>query len=282
MPVEPDPTDGTARTELQTTGAAVVRGLLDDAWCRRLHHAIERCRSTPGPHYAVLSPAGSPPVDSDLFRWSDDDDLFELTHDSPLVDCASDLLGSDDVVLIEDQWFASSPLASTPSPWHQDAPYYRLDRPFLTIWITLDDVDEDGSLRVVDGSHATGLTYAPVEFSANSTTIEEDAGRQPVPDIDAEPERHPIRSWSLRAGDAIALDSRTLHATGTAVLDAPFRRVSTRWASPATRYRTDIAGAATFWDTLPHGLADRDLLACETFPLISNRARSSRRASSRT
>ena len=54
-----------------------------------------------------------------------DDERLE----SPVVELAASLLERDQVVLIEDQWFSSAPGASTPSPWHQDEPYYHLDRP---------------------------------------------------------------------------------------------------------------------------------------------------------
>ena len=121
-------------------------------------------------------------------------------------------------MLIEDQWFASEAGATTPSPWHQDEPYYRLDRPFLTIWVTLDDIDEGGSLRVVPWFARTGERYAMVEFSATGRTIDPAGLGSPVPDVEADPERYDVRSWSLRAGDAIALSSRTLHATGPGAL----------------------------------------------------------------
>jgi ectoine hydroxylase-related dioxygenase (phytanoyl-CoA dioxygenase family) len=257
-------------SDLHRDGAVVIPGLLDERWCERLRVAIDRCRLAPGLHYGVLSPSGAPRVDSDLFRWSDDADLFELTHDSPLVDAAAELLGTADIVLVEDQWFASAVGASTPSPWHQDEPYYRFDRPFLTIWVTLDAVGDDGSLRVVPGSHASGALYAPVEFAADGTTID-GAGERltPVPDVDEDPERFPVRSWTLEPGDAIALDSRTLHATGTATTVSEFRRVSTRWAHPDTRYVARSTSTASFWETIGHGLADGDLIAGDTFPLIA-------------
>ena len=267
------------RRQLVEEGVAVRRGLLDERWCARLHAAIERCRRTPGPHYGVLSEPGAPMVDSDLFRWFDDADLAELTHASPLTDWATELIGADQVVLVEDQWFASEPAARTASPWHQDQPYYRIDRPFVTIWITLDDVGPEASLRVVPGSHATGRIYAPVEFSATSAaagdTLSDLADLPMVPDVDARPDEFPARSWTLRAGDAIALDSRTLHATGRRGSDvAPFRRVSTRWAAPETRYVDAGPAVAAFWDLLPHGLQPGDLLACPTFPLIARSAQS--------
>ena len=53
-------------------------------------------------------------------------------------------------MLVEDQWFCSEPGAISRSPWHQDHPYYNLDRPFVTIWVTLDDVTADAALRVVN------------------------------------------------------------------------------------------------------------------------------------
>jgi hypothetical protein len=267
VPADVAPIDA-RRTELRHDGATVWPGLLDAAWCARLRAAIERCRATPSRHYGVLSPPGTARVDSDLFRWSDDPDLAAVTHDSPLVVAACALLGSDGAVLIEDQWFASDAGATTASPWHQDEPYYRLDRPFLTIWVTLDDIDERCSLRVVPGSHASGELYGMVEFSAQGSTIDVASSGVPVPDVDADPERYAVRSWSMHAGDAIALDSRTLHATGRGALPRPFRRLSTRWADPATSYRTRGAGAAAFWELLPHGLADGDPIAGDVFPLV--------------
>ncbi len=261
------PADDELRTSLARDGVVVVPGVLDDGWCGRLRGAVERCRATPGPHYGVLSPAGCARVDSDLFRWGDDDDLWAVTHDSPLVALAARLLDEPAVVLVEDQWFASEPGATTSSPWHQDQPYYRLDRPFLTIWVTLDDIGHDGSLRVVEGSH-DGPTYATVEFSASSTTVDRRGNLPPVPDVDGRPGCFAVRSWSLRAGDAIALDSRALHATGRGALATDFRRLSTRWAAPDTRYATPDHGTAAFWDLIPHGLGDGDLLASASFPLV--------------
>ena len=82
-----------------------------------------------------------------------------------------------------------------------------------------------------------------------------------------------MRSWSLRAGDAIALDSRTLHATGPGALPRPFRRVSTRWAPTGDAVRRATGrGTAAFWDLLPHGLVDGDPLAGDVVP--ARRARS--------
>ncbi|MET0145859.1 MAG: phytanoyl-CoA dioxygenase family protein [Ilumatobacteraceae bacterium] len=263
----PDDLDTLARMQrdLRVAGAVVVPGLLDDRWCARLRDAIERCRERPSIHHGVLSRPGSPLVDSDLFRWTDDPDIYAVTHRSPLVAWAATLLGVDDVVLVEDQWFASEPLATTPTPWHQDQPYYRIDRPFLTVWVTLDDVDGDSSLQVVGGSHR-GPIYAPAEFAATAPTVDTDAAGgslPPVPVVAADA----VQTWSLRAGDGVALDSRTLHATGDGVVAAPFRRISTRWAEPAARY-VARSGTAAFWDLIPHGLRDGDLLSCAAFPLV--------------
>jgi len=261
-----------AADAVERDGVAMIPSVLSEAWCDRLRTAIDRCRADPGPHYGVLSPSGAPRVDSDLFRWGDDPDIGELTHVSPLVELAASLLRSSSVVLIEDQWFASVARARTPSPWHHDEPYYRLDRPFLTIWITLDPVSADGALRVVPGSHLTGELYSPVEFAAEGTTIDAGADQlTPVPDVDADPDRFTVWSWDMEPGDAIALDSRALHATGRTELDSEFRRLSTRWAHPDTRYRTRVTSTATFWDTIDHDLRNGDPIAGEVFPLVGVR-----------
>lgn len=258
------------RAELQARGVVVVPGLLDERWCQRLHNAIDRGRASPSQFYGVLSGPGELRVDSDLFRWFDDPDIAEVTRSSELPGLGAELVGADSAILIEDQWFASEPGAVSASPWHQDHPYYNLDRPFVTIWVTLDDVAADAALRVVAGSHAAGITYAPIEFSTDRATIGGQSDLEPVPDVDADPERFPVTTWDLRAGDAVAIDSRTLHATGVRESAArDFRRISTRWAHPDTRYLDLGQQAAVFWKLLPHGLTTGDPVAGDIFPLIT-------------
>ena len=220
------------------------------AWIERLHGAIERCRARPGEHYGVLSAPGEPLVDSDLFRWFDDPDLHAVLHESPLPALAGELLGAECVVAVEDQWFASMPSATTATKWHQDDPYYNIDRGFLTIWVALDDAPAAAALRVVPGSHRWGRLFAPVEFAADRTTI----GVAPVTSSRCPTSTAAATTcvgWDVAAGDAVALHSRTLHAAGGAPLAGrPFRRVSTRWASGDARYVDRGPHVASFWHVL--------------------------------
>lgn len=257
-----------ARRELEDDGATLVRNVLGSEQVSSARAAIAACRASPGPHYGVLSAPGAPLVDSDLFRWRDVAPIGELVQRSALPSLAGALLGCDRVILVEDQWFASAPGSSTPSPWHQDAPYYRIDRPFLTLWVALDETPADLCLRVVPGSHR-GPIYAPVEFTAEAVTIGAAGDLPPVPAVDDEPDRFTVRTWTVQAGDVVALDARTLHATGPGTVGpGGFQRLSTRWAHPDSRYVDVGPQVARFWDLLPHGLLFGDPLACDVFPVI--------------
>jgi hypothetical protein len=260
----------TVRALFCDAGAVHVPGVLGTDDVDLARQAIELSRARPSPHYGVLSPAGAPRVDSDLFRWVDVPAVAAVVHHRRIVELACEVLDARAAVFVEDQWFASAPGASSPSPWHQDAPYYRLDRPFVTVWLALDDASTDVSLRIVTGSHL-GSIYAPVEFASEMATIGGSGSLPPVPDVDADPHRE-VMSWDVRAGDAIVLDSRTLHATGNGVVGASgFRRLSTRWAHPDTRYVDVGPQVARFWDVLEHGLAFGDRLSCTQFPLLEPR-----------
>ena len=218
-------------------------------------------------HYGVLSRPGRPPVDSDLFRWFDVPAVRAAMFDSPLAALAAELLGYEEVVLVEDQWFASAPGADTPSPWHQDEPYYNIDGDFVTLWLALDDAPAGAALGVVPGSHRWGRTFAPVEFVDGGTTIAGDGGLEPLTE-EVLATTPPLR-WDVAAGDVIALHPLTLHSAGAEPIGSHwFRRLSTRWAAPNARYVDRGDRAAAFWRLLPHRLRTGDLLACETFPLV--------------
>ncbi len=256
------------RAQMRSEGVVVLRGLLGSDWVERLRQALDVCRDAPSRFHGVLSAEGEPLVESDLFCWFTNDTFAELARSSPLTRAATTLLGSETVVFIEDQWFLSEPGATSGSPWHQDHPYYNVDRPFVTIWVTLDDVDASASLRVVPGSHR-GELYSPVEFASDRSTIGGGSALPAVPNIDGHPELYQVRSWDFVAGDAVAFDSRLLHSTSAEPSGRGlFRRLSTRWIHPDARYHDHGEQAAIFWQALPHGLSDGDRLACDHFPLV--------------
>lgn len=247
-------------------GIAVVPSVLSTERCAALLDVIAGLRARPGGFHRVLSPPGEPVVESDLFRFRDVPEIAELVIDGPLAGLAAEVFGTDSVVMLEDQWFASAPGSSTPSPWHQDEPYHPLDREFLTIWLPLTPPPPGTVLRGVVGSHR-GPVYAPVEFSAGQATLSGARGRlEPVPDVDADPGRFPVLVPEVVPGDAVLLASGTLHAAG-GFCDADFVRLSIRYAHPATRYRVRPWPVATFWDE--HHWGEGDPLASGAFPMVA-------------
>ncbi|MFW2828529.1 phytanoyl-CoA dioxygenase family protein [Sphingomonas sp. ID0503] len=83
-------------------------------------------------------------------------DLWNLVHDSRIVDPVASLLGPD--VLCWAASFFDKPAGSVANvAWHQDATYWGLARPdALTAWIAFTpSTPENGCMRVVRGSHVS-------------------------------------------------------------------------------------------------------------------------------
>lgn len=261
-----DSTRTDAVEKLCDEGIAYVPDLLDDARCELLLEAVKRARSTPSASYRCLSPAGEARLESDLFRWRDIEEIRTLVADPALVELAGAYLGTDDPIVMEDQWFWSEAGSATESPWHQDEPYHPLDRPFLTIWIPLTPVPAGLGLKGVAGSHE-GMIYAPVEFSAQESTLGDGVrATVGVPDIDADPATFRVIDPPSRPGDAVLLDSRTLHAAGGACT-SDFVRLSIRYAHPDTVRRGRPWPTATFWDA--YDWSDGERLPAGAFPHAS-------------
>lgn len=237
---------------LASDGWALVRGVIGPEEIAALCAAIEDCRAAPGPTWRVLSPEGEPRLESELFRWSDSPAIRRLATEGALPRLAAAAFGTDRVILMEDQWFLSEAGAGTRSPWHQDHPYHPLEPWFLTIWIPLDPPPGPVGLAVAPRSHG-GQLYGAVEFSAGDPTLGATAQTlAPVPDIDADPGGWGVILPDAGPGDAVLLDSRTLHAAGGNCA-ATFRRVSIRYAHPDTRIAPRDWPVAGFWDD--HGFA---------------------------
>jgi hypothetical protein len=257
----------TLAEDIARDGYAFVPGVLRPAQVAALCTAIEACRAAPGPTFRVLSGPGEPHLESELFRWPDQPAIRAAVSEGALPRLAAAAFGTDRVILMEDQWFLSEAGAGARSPWHQDHTYHPLEPWFLTIWVALDDPPGPVGLMVAAGSH-DGQMYGPVEFSAGDATLGSGTpALRPVPDIDADPRRWRVTIPPARAGDAILMDSRTLHAAG-GYCTARFRRISVRYAHPDTRIVPRDWPVATFWNDHAFASVAGSRIDGATFPMI--------------
>ncbi|MEO1019853.1 MAG: phytanoyl-CoA dioxygenase family protein [Pseudomonadota bacterium] len=255
------------RRKILDDGVAHIPAVVDRRTCAELQDAIEHCRQHTGPHFRRLSAADEPVVESELFRWSDTLAFHDIATAGPLPTIAGEVFGGEAVVLLEDQWFYSAAGSNTPSPWHQDQPYHPLEPWFLTIWVPLDPVPEGCGLKAVKRSHQ-GPIYSPVEFSANDATLDSGAMTlEPVPAIDQHPDCFDIVLPNSVPGDAVLLDSRTLHAAG-GFCASQFRRLSIRYAPIETVYASRPWPVATFWAEHDVEAQLGSSIVSKTFPII--------------
>ena len=110
-------TESSVAEAIARDGVAHVPGVIDPAACAELIAAIEHCRAHPGPNFRTLSPEGRPVVQSDLFRWRDVPAIRALAREGALPRLAAEVFGTDEVILLEDQWFFSEEGSGTPSPF---------------------------------------------------------------------------------------------------------------------------------------------------------------------
>lgn len=258
--------DTAAFESLCDNGIAFYPGLVDADRCGALLEAVTWARQHPSPSYRQLSADGLPKLESDLFRWRDVPEIREFVADEKMLALARAYLSTDDPIVLEDQWFWSEAGSSTPSPWHQDDPYHPLDRPFLTIWVPLTPVPAGVGLKGVAGSHEQTI-YSPVEFSSGENTLSADASTlETVPDVDGRPDLYRVIDPAAGPGDAVLLDSRTLHSAG-GLCESDFVRLSIRYADPSTARRSRAWPTATFWDA--YDWRDGDPLPSADFPRAS-------------
>lgn len=104
----------------------------------------------------------------------------------------------------EPEWFNKPPGTNHITPPHQDNYYFNLKPPHvLTIWMALDDVDEEnGCLRYVAGSHLNGFRLHGRSNVLGFSQGIIDYGPQ---DLDREVQIH------LQPGDVVAHHGMTIH-----------------------------------------------------------------------
>jgi hypothetical protein len=199
--------------QFREDGVVFVPGALDPAGVRCAEEAFTWSLEHPGPGAGEVL-AGTPGA---FYQDHANPDALvayrPLLTGTGLSDLVADVLGSESLWLMYEQIWLKEGGETRPTPWHQDLPYVPLEGDHIaTVWLNLDPVPEENSLRFVPGSHR-GPLYNPTAFDPTdaSAAMYEEGVWPPLPDIDGHPEAWTVASWAVEPGDVLIFHPAILH-----------------------------------------------------------------------
>lgn len=221
------------------------------------------------------NPSGEPGRFFDSYcNWQLIPEYLDYVSHSPAAAIAGQFMVSSYAQFFHEHTFLKAPGTQRATPWHQDLPYYCVDG-FKTasIYVSLDHADAEVAVQFVKGSHRWNKLFYPRVFEDGSAFNDDqpDVIMKTVPDIDANREHYDIAAWSLRPGDVIVFDFRTLHGTSDATVKSLRRAFSTRWLGD------DVIYCERSGETSPpyrdHGMRHGDKMRVDWFPILWRRDR---------
>jgi ectoine hydroxylase-related dioxygenase (phytanoyl-CoA dioxygenase family) len=183
--------------------------------------------------------------------WERDERFWKIDANPVIAGMARQLLGSKEVVLLEDGAIIKKPVVGKTLHWHQDYAYWPLATPgAVTCWIALDDVGpENGAMQVAKGSHSLGEKL-PVEFGDGSSFMHDE--RPGIGEVQT-PEEAGLESvtYELKAGECGFHHALIWHASGPNTSPNVRRGFVPRYVAGGTRW----LGALRF----PYNYSDEEL-----------------------
>ena len=246
-------------------GAVPLRGILDDATLDLRRPGIDANMASPSEYSCEYTPDGSPGrFWDDYCNWQRIPEYRQVLFESPLAEAAAALMQSETARLFHEHVLVKEPGTTELTPWHHDQPYYCVNGDQnISLWVPLDPVPVESSIRFVAGSHR-GPMYVPMLFMTNEPYPYD--GFDPVPDIEAELDRHRILQWAVDPGDVIAFHMRTLHsAAGSATRRRAF---SARFVGDDATYAVRPAPTSPPFPEVAAVLGHGDPLDHPTFPVL--------------
>lgn len=198
-------------------GAILLQGMLDADWIESLRAGIERDIANPGPGYhGYLSDNSQGRFHGNYDLWRHDRAFADYCLTSPLPALAASLMQSERVQLLYDQLFVKEPGTPSPTPWHNDQPYWPVKGwRVISFWLALDPVTkESGAVEFVRGSHRWDRWFQPKTFAKGGFEYEQNPDYEPMIDVEATRDQHDIVSWNMEPGDLIAFHALTVHGSG--------------------------------------------------------------------
>jgi ectoine hydroxylase-related dioxygenase (phytanoyl-CoA dioxygenase family) len=164
--------------------------------------------------------------------WRDHAGMGKYVFHPRFAKMALELSGENGIRLFHDQALLKMPGDSKPTPWHQDFPYWPMngkkDTKTLSIWVALDDVDENnGCMMFLPKSHRVGK-LKPIDL-VNPQDVSEFTKGTIVED------KQPVMV-RMRAGSCTFHNGLTFHYAHANKTDRPRRALVMIYMPDETTY----------------------------------------------
>jgi len=220
--------------DFQRDGAIKLEGVFSD-WVDLMAAGVARNLADPS-KYASENDVKQGRFFDDYCNWTRIPEFERIVRESPAAELAAQIMQSKTAQFYHDHVLVKESGTPTPTPWHQDGPYYFVEgEQTVSMWIPLDPVDE-ASLRFIAGSHKWDRMVRPVSWADDSNFYEGDHNWIPVPDPDADTGGMAVLEWPMQPGDAVLFDYRTVHGARGNMSDRTRRALSLRWVGDDAHY----------------------------------------------
>ena len=224
----------------QRDGVLFLDGAFTD-WVEPLRAGLARNLADPSAYRfpAESTREGEPGRFFDSYcNWPLIPEYRDFVFRSPAASLAGQAMGASCAQFFHEHVFMKDPGTQRATPWHQDLPYYCVSgEQNVSIYIALDDVDQDLSVRYVRGSHSWGkLFYPKVWLDGADFNVGDEGYTDTIPDISAQPEDYDLVYRALNAGDTVLFHFKTIHGTTDGVMRKGRSAFSTRWMGDDMRF----------------------------------------------
>lgn len=236
-------------------GVILLRGALPQRWQDKAAAQINELIANPRPQTYQLSDPDKGFV-MDVRQWMVNDDIRDVYFGSPLAYLVQQAMRSERLNLFFDQTFVKLGGETPPTDWHQDTAYWPVSgRQVCSTWFPVEGpvTEESSGLRFVTGSHKWPQTFRANAVGGSAAFSNPE--HEPMPDIDADPERYKVVSWDMEPGDVLLFQANIVHATfGNRRPDMPRKTTTLRWVGDDARFvETDYTTPYPFADLPPQG-----------------------------
>ena len=224
-------------------GVIVIKGVFRE-WIETLRIGFDKVLNNPSEHGREnVSANDTGSFFEDYCNWQRIPEFKQWIEQSVGASIVAEATGSKRIQLFHEHILVKEPGTSTPTPWHQDLPYYCVEGEQTgSYWIPLDPITADNTLNVVLGSHRWPKLVRPSKWSTNASWFKDDSHFMEMPNIDRGD--FDILAPELALGDALLFNFKTVHGAPGNQTRNRRRAFSARFIGDDVRY-VDRGGATS-------------------------------------